>query len=176
MTNTHADAPIGEFNNCHVGIMRKLDALADLPAMLEAAARARTIAEQSLGFFRRVILEHHQDEERELFPAVIASARAGEERHRVETMATRLTEEHRDIEKLWKRLDKELEQVVKGRISTLDKAALQDLVLRYRAHAAFEEAEFLPLAEQILGRDQHHMAALGLSLHMRHAPTPSGYM
>lgn len=176
MTETHADAPIGDFNNCHVGIMRKLDALADLPAMLAAAARARSIAEQSLGFFRKVILEHHQDEERELFPAVIASAREGEERERVSAMAAQLTAEHREIERIWKGLDKELEQVVKGKAGTLDMAALQNLVARYRAHAAFEEAEFLPLSEQILARDQHHMAALGLSLHMRHAKHVPGYI
>ena len=40
----------------------------------------------------------------------------------------------------------------------------------YQAHAAFEEATFLPLSQTILGRNDHHMAALGLSLHMRHTP------
>lgn len=176
MTQENTDAPISNFSNCHVGIIRRLDALADLPAMLAAAARAHETAEQSLAFFRTVIFEHHQEEERELFPAVIASAQAGEERKRVDTMATRLTDEHREIEKIWKGLEKGLTQVVKGKSSVLDVAALNDLIARYRAHAAFEEAEFLPLCEQILGRDQHHMAALGLSLHMRHVKEVPGYL
>lgn len=30
------------------------------------------------------------------------------------------------------------------------------------------ETEFLPLSQTILGRNSNHMAALGLSLHMRH--------
>jgi hypothetical protein len=44
------------------------------------------------------------------------------------------------------------------------------LVTRYRAHAQYEESEFLPLSQTILSRNSNHMAALGMSLHMRHAP------
>jgi len=40
--------------------------------------------------------------------------------------------------------------------------------MQYRAHAWFEEQEFLPLSQTILSRNPNHMAALGLSLHMRH--------
>ena len=46
----------------------------------------------------------------------------------------------------------------------------------YAAHAGFEESRFLPLAQDILGRDDNHMAALGLSLHLRHAPQVVGYI
>ena len=51
----------------------------------------------------------------------------------------------------------------------LDAAAVQTLVAEYQAHARFEEEVFLPLAQSILGRNSAHMAALGLSLHIRHA-------
>jgi hypothetical protein len=33
-----------------------------------------------------------------------------------------------------------------------------------------EEQAFLPLAQKVLGRNGNHMAALGLSLDMRHVP------
>jgi len=49
-------------------------------------------------------------------------------------------------------------------------------VARYSAHAEAEERVFLPLAEKILGRNSNHMAALGLSLHMRHAPRILGHI
>ena len=39
-----------------------------------------------------------------------------------------------------------------------------------------EEEVFLPLADQILGRDPNHMAALDLSIHLRRAPAPSAYI
>ncbi len=171
-----ADTPISNFNNCHVGILKRLNALGELPALLEPAARAKAIAEESLEFFREAIFEHHLEEERELFPAVIASAQPGEELQRVKAMAQRLTEEHRGIEKLWKSLEKGLKQVSKGQSTELDVGDVQRLVTEYQAHAHYEETEFLPLSEQILGRNSNHMAALGLSLHMRHVKTVPGYI
>jgi hemerythrin-like domain-containing protein len=170
------DTPISNFNNCHVGILRRLNALGELPALLEPAARARQIAEESLEFFREAIFEHHLEEERELFPAVIASAQPGEELQWVKAMAQRLTDEHRAIEKLWKSLEKGLKQVSKGQGTELDVSDLQRLVAEYQAHAHHEETEFLPLSEQILGRNSNHMAALGMSLHMRHVKTVPGYI
>lgn len=176
--NTAVDtqAPISNFTNCHAGIVKRLNALDELPALLEPAARARQIAEQSLEFFREAIFEHHLEEERELFPAVIASAKPGEELERVKAMTKRLTEEHRMVEALWKRLEKGLKQVAKGQSTDLDISEVQRLVTEYTAHASYEEAEFLPLSEVILGRNSNHMAALGLSLHMRHAKPVAAYI
>ncbi len=177
MTRTAQDnAPIQDFSHCHVGIFRKLDQLGELPALLEPAARARQIAEQALEFFREAIFEHHLDEERELFPAVLASATPGAEHDRVQAMARRLTDEHRELESLWKQLESGLKKVAKGQGTDLDPALIQRLVTQYRAHAQFEEAEYLPLSQTVLGRNANHMAALGLSLHMRHAKPVNAYI
>lgn len=170
------DAPLSNFSNCHAGILKRLTALDELPALLEPAARARQIAEQSLEFFREAIFEHHLEEERELFPAVLASAKPGEEMERVQTMVRRLTNEHRMVEGMWKRLESGLKRVAKGQGAEIDTSELQRLVVDYTAHAAFEEAEFLPLSETILSRNSNHMAALGLSLHMRHVKPVSAYI
>ena len=175
-TPAHGDEPLTNFTNCHAGILKRLTALDELPALLAPAARARQIAEQSLEFFREAIFEHHLEEERELFPAVIASAHPGEELERVKAMTQRLTEEHRMVEALWKRLEKGLKPVAKGQSTDLDVSELHRLVAEYTAHAAYEEAEFLPLSEQILQRNSNHMAALGLSLHMRHVKPVAAYI
>lgn len=172
----NTDAPLTNFSHCHAGILRRLSALDELPALLEPAARARQVAEQSVEFFREAIFEHHLEEERELFPAVLASAQPGEEAERVQAMVRRLTNEHRMLEGLWKRLEGDLKKVAKGHSTQLDVSELQRLVGDYTAHARFEEAEFLPLSETILGRNSNHMAALGLSLHMRHAKPVIGYI
>lgn len=172
-TPATTDAPIDDFSQCHAGIFRKLDMLGELPALLQPAARAREVAEKALDFFREAIFEHHLDEERELFPAVIESAEAGEEREQVKAMARRLTDEHRELERLWKSLESGLKKVAKGQFSdVIDVATIETLVSRYRAHAEFEEQTFLPLSQQILGRNANHMAALGMSLHMRHVRGP----
>ena len=46
------------------------------------------------------------------------------------------------------------------------------LVATYTEQTRLEEDQFLPLADEILSRNPNHMAALDLSLHLRHAPMP----
>lgn len=162
--------PIQDFSHCHEGIVSKLDMLGELPDLLAPAVRARDIAEKAISFFHVAIFEHHQDEERELFPAVLSSAISGEEMARVKLMVKRLTDEHRALEALWQKLEPGLKKLSKGQLSDINVAELQRLVTQYKAHASYEETEFLPLSQTILGRNANHMSALGLSLHMRHTP------
>lgn len=161
--------PLDRFSQCHSGILRQLEALDGLPALARAASQARHTADETLRFFRDVIHEHHQQEEQELFPAVLASAKAGDERTRVQHIVEQLTREHRQVEAAWATLEPALKALAKGRDAEVDEGAVAALVRDYQAHAAFEEREFLPLSETILGRDGNHLAALGLSLHMRDA-------
>lgn len=170
------DAPIANFSQCHVGIIDHLDALGELPGLLEPARRARKVAAGTLAFFDAVILEHHAEEERELFPAVLKSAAKGQEQAHVKALVERLTAEHRQIEAWWARIKPQLRQIAKGHDTELDVVALQQLVQEYHAHAQFEETQFLPLSHTILGRDANHMAALGLSLHIRHTKPVPGYV
>jgi hemerythrin-like domain-containing protein len=162
------DTPIANFSKCHEGILTRLEALAGLPDLLEAALRAREVAGLTVKFFRDVVYEHHQEEERELFPAVLASAQPGAERERVQEIVERLTREHREVEAAYVRMEPGLKDAAKGHDSSLDGRDVNALVARYEAHARYEEQEFLPLSQQILGRNSDHMAALGLSLHLRH--------
>jgi hemerythrin-like domain-containing protein len=167
--NTTGHSPIDDFSQCHAGILGHLQALGTLPALLEPAVRARQIAADTVGFFRAAVFEHHADEEKELFPAVLASATPGEERDRVQALIHTLTAEHRKVETAWSRLEPKLKAVAKGQDSDVDGADIQALVDSYQAHARFEEAIFLPLSQTILGRNSNHLAALGMSMHMRHA-------
>lgn len=170
------DSPITDFSNCHSGILRHLNDLGGLPALLDPAAQARRVANEALAFFREAVFEHHADEERELFPAVLASAAAGEERDQVRHLSEMLTREHRQIESLWKSLEPGLKKVAKGQDADLNVKDVALLVQTYTAHARFEEAEFLPLAQRILSRKNNSMEALALSLHLRHAPRVVGYV
>jgi hypothetical protein len=171
--NTSASAaghsPIEDFSQCHAGILGHLQALGTLPALLEPAVRARQIAADTVGFFRDAVFEHHAEEEKELFPAVLASAAPGEEHERVMTLIQTLTAEHRKVEAAWAKLEPKLKAVAKGHDSDLAGADIQALVDSYQAHARFEEAVFLPLSQTILGRNSNHLAALGMSMHLRHA-------
>jgi hemerythrin-like domain-containing protein len=163
------DEPLVNFSQCHIAITRQLQALAELPPLLEPAARARRIARETVAFFRAAVHEHHAEEESDLFPAVLNSARSGPEREQVQSIVDRLVAEHRQVEAMWSRLEPALQTVAKGHDGDVDAAAVQRLVDTYLGHARYEEQEFLPLAQTLLGRDGNRMAALGLSMHMRHA-------
>lgn len=165
--------PLGDFSRCHEGIVSRLDAFAQMPALLEAADKARTVAAATLQLFDEGVFAHHLDEEKVLFPSVLRSAQPGEEAGRVQALAERLTREHRDVEAQWKALEAPLKAAARGKPAALDAAAVQRLVATYLAHARFEETHYLPLAAQILGRNANHLAALDASLYIRHAPVNS---
>jgi len=163
-------APLTNFSHCHIGILHQIERLSSLPDLLGPAMLAKRIATQSVEYFHRGMHAHHQEEEKALFPAVQDSAQAGEERLQVDQWVQTLLADHRELEKLWADLEPALKKVSKGQDAQLDIAKLEHLVKRYTEHAESEERLFLPLAEKILGRNSNHMAALGLSLHMRHVP------
>lgn len=169
-------APLTNFSQCHAGITKQLEALATLPELAQAAQRAREVAAGAEALFRDAVLEHHAEEERYLFPAVLRSAAAGAERDLVDGMVQQLTAEHRTLESMWSRLQPAVHAVAQGRPAALDAALVGQLVRDYLQHAKFEEEQFLPLAETVLRRNGDHLAALGLALHLRHAPQPVGYI
>jgi hypothetical protein len=167
-------SPLSEFSLCHAGIVAQLTALTALAAPLDAGVRIREVASGMLALFRGPVPEHHADEEKELFPAVVRSASAGDERNRLQAMVDRLTTEHRVVEALWEELEPAASAAARGKPATLDGAVAADLMQRYLDHAAFEEQTFLPLAKSILGRNGEHMAELGLALHLRRSSRPVG--
>ena len=171
MSDTTPAAPIDEFNQCHAGIVRQLSRMGELPQYLEAAAKARETAEKACDFFREAVFEHHLDEERELFPVVLQTAN-NDEIDEVKRMVNRLVNEHRELESMWKMLEPDMKRVARGQSSNIDVALIERLVAQYKAHADFEEREFLPLSKIILSRNSEAMANLGYSLHVRHQPQP----
>ena len=168
--------PIQSFTNTHFGIMFQLDRLGELPALLAPFELARKIAEQSMEYFKKTMHEHHQAEERLLFPAVLQSAQIGRERTNVESLIEVLEAQHSVLESLWKKIEPDLKQVAKGMPHKLDTDALTQLVNHYREHAQMEEGEFLPLAQTILSRNPNHMEALDLSIHLMHPPYFPGHI
>ena len=167
--DTSGHSAIDDFSQCHAGILGHLQLLGRLPALLEPAAQARRVAADALSFFRAAVFEHHAEEEGELFPAVLASTGEGAEREKVQQLVDALTAEHRQVEAAWNRIEPKLKAVAKGHETDVDPADIANLVKTYQAHARFEEEQFLPLSQTILGRNSNHLAALGVAMHMRHA-------
>lgn len=162
------DKPISDFSDCHAAIVSMLDELTTLSRRQDSTPKRRDGAARVLEVFRDVVAAHHQEEEAELFSAVLADAAAGDEHANVEALVHRLVADHRRVERMYAQLVPVLSAIESGGDVSLDPAAVAVLVADYRAHARFEEEVFLPLARTILGRNSNHMAALGLALHIRH--------
>ena len=166
---TTVDQPIQDFSDYHVGIVSTLGELTALSQQQGPSPQRSEAARSILAFFQDVVAAHHVEEEKDLFPAVLADATAGDEHAKVSALVQQLVDEHRRLESLYAKLAPSLSAIATGRDVALDPTTSSSLVTDYLAHAGFEEAQFLPLAQRILGRNSHHMAALGLSLHIRHA-------
>lgn len=156
-----------DFSGCHAGIVSQLDALAELRATAGSAVRASAIANAALRLFDDAVEQHHADEERELIPVLEGSVSGGADAWRVRRLGARIVSEHRRLEALWGTLRPQLRRVARGQSDLVDDEAIARLITGYRAHADFEEREFLPLASRILARRSAALGALGLTLHVR---------
>jgi hemerythrin-like domain-containing protein len=165
---TEAETPLQDFSKCHVGFVTVLETSLGLPEMIATAARSRSCAADMLKMFRDRLLAHHDDEERDLFPAVLRVAQPGAEGDRAHAMVAQLVREHREIAQLWKQLEPAVQAIANGYLPRLDSALLSELVRRFNEHVRREENEFLPFAQQVLARQAEDMAMLGLALHQRH--------
>jgi hemerythrin-like domain-containing protein len=170
------EEPIANFSDCHKHMLGQLRATADLPRLILAATRARSMAADIVHLFEDTVLPHHLDEEKELFPAVQRSAAPGEEAQTVKLLIERLLREHRNTERLWKQISPGIRTAARGGVADVDPEVLDELMTALSSHAKFEEENFLPLAHKVLSRNGNHMDALGVALHLRHTPTPTGYI
>src|SRR5688572_4928941 len=132
--------PLRRFSGCHAEILGGLDHLSHLPALARAQQQARSTAEATLALFERQVVPHHLDEERELFVAVRRSAAAGAEQVRVEDLVTRLTWQHRDIERMWSALRPTVLAVAAGKAHAGPEfeGGVAALVRTYTAHTRLE--------------------------------------
>lgn len=175
-TGVDLSAPLNTLHHSHDIILDRLRGLAGLPDLVAQAEQARRVATATVALFCNDVLAHHLEEERDLFPAVAASAAPEEERETVKGYIRQLTLQHRAMEQMWKTLEPSIRDIAKGRSATIDAALLERLVRDYMAHARFEEDRFLPLAQAILERNPNHLSAVGLALHLGRAPKPPGYI
>jgi hypothetical protein len=166
--------PLWRFCGSHADIGEGLQRLAELPVLAEALRRAREEAAAALKLFEEKVVGHHVDEEQELFEAVTRSARGTDDEARVDALVSRLTSEHRVMEQSWCRIRPGVLAVAAGKPQAQPgfDEAIAGLVDMFREHARMEEEVFLPLADRILTRNPNHMAALDLSLYIRHVPAP----
>ena len=143
------DRPLDVLEACHGRIAKQCDTLDKLQAHLPdhgADAQAQQAARAVLTYFDSAAVQHHDDEERNLFP-LLEQANAPGACDLVET----LTLEHDELALLWRRLRVLLQQIEANAATTLDAALTGRFIALNRSHLEFENTRVLPLARQVLG-------------------------
>jgi len=150
------EAPLEMLAACHGRIEAQCATLRRLVPHLAAHgadAQARSAAAAVMRYFDTAALDHHADEERDLFPALL-EAMAGSDAVCIRNLTTRLAAEHRELEAAWAQLRMELAEIAAGLTGRLDDQQVQAFAGLYEAHLALAEDELLPMAERLLGDAQ----------------------
>lgn len=151
------DHPLEMLRACHERIEDRCDLLHRLLAHLATSGcddQARQAAASVLRYFDSAGEHHHQDEERNLFPVLLAR-----DPDAAAALVQTLCEEHVAMRAAWQALRTALTQLADGVAVTLPAEDVARFTSLYRDHMQREEAQLLSLAERIL--DAESLAAIG---------------
>jgi hemerythrin-like domain-containing protein len=139
------DEPFEMLDACHDRVRRMLALLGRLTAHMAAHGsdeRAREAAADVMRYFDQAGPEHHEDEERHLFPLLATAADPA-----TRALVQRLQNEHLEMERQWRHLRTDLRAVRAGQPwpAGADERAAAFVTL-YAAHVAAEDSHAYPEA------------------------------
>lgn len=149
------EAPLEMLAACHHRIERQCSTLKRLAPHLRqhgSDEQARAAATAIVRYFDTSALQHHADEEVDLFPALIESM-AGSDAVCIRELTDGLSADHRKLEAGWRRLRPVLSDVSEGRPVLLPEDEVEAFIGLYERHMKREEDELLPMAARLLGDD-----------------------
>ena len=149
------EAPLEMLSACHARIEQQcatLQRLVQHVAVHGTDAQARSAAAGVMHYFDTAAVDHHADEEMDLFPALI-EAMAGSDAVCLRELTAGLATEHRELESRWRQVREALAQVAVAATTSLDADAIAAFVGIYQRHIAREEGELLPMAARLLDDD-----------------------
>lgn len=161
------EVPLEMLAACHLRVhsqCRTLQRLVPHLAAHGADRQAREAAVAVMRYFDTAARHHHDDEEVDLFPALLESM-AGSDAVCLRELTAALVADHRSLEAGWRQLRRVLEGVAAGTALPLPPDAVQAFVGQYERHIAREEAELLPLASRLL--DDTTLDRIGLAMRTR---------
>lgn len=149
------DHPLEILYACHGKIQHQLDTLQKLAAHLPRHGcdeQARQAAQNILRYFDTAGQFHHQDEEDNLFPALLALEVPDKEA--IKTLVERLLAQHQVMFAAWSDVRAVLVKIAEGIETPLPDALVDRLVGSYTPHIHLEETELLPLSARLLNPEQ----------------------
>jgi hemerythrin-like domain-containing protein len=170
------EAPFEMLSACHERVERMLGLLTrlrDHVALNGRDVQATTAATDVMRYFDLAAPQHHWDEERHVFPAVLALHKG-----RLDLLVGRLRQEHRDMEKLWGQLRPAMVRLANADaqnptpFSDVDKANIEAFVAVYKDHIRAEEDLVYPAAKRSLDAEQ--LTAMSRDMVRRRGGQPAG--
>lgn len=156
MTNSsvgpNAEDPLAVLRASHVQIGRRCALLARLVEHLGENGcddAARRTATHLRNYFDEAAIIHHEDEELDLFPALLGDLPAAESAA-AERLAASLSREHVELHDIYDQLRPGLVAVAAGLTTELDPTLCDRLQTLYLTHVEREEIELMPLVERYL--------------------------
>ncbi|MBA3023762.1 MAG: hemerythrin domain-containing protein [Gammaproteobacteria bacterium] len=146
------DDPLEMLQACHGRITAQCDTLQRLVAHLQMQGndeQAGQAARAILRYFDTAGQYHHQDEEQDLFPALLASGDS-----EAAAYVAKLLEEHKVMDAAWQALRPLLVAIAEDSANTLDADVVAHFIDSYARHIAFENSQLLPLATTLLDTQQ----------------------
>lgn len=168
------DAPLEMLAACHQRMQRQCDTLRRLvPHVAEHGcdAQAREAATAVMRYFDKAALDHHADEEQDLFPALL-EAMAGSDAVCLRELTGALAQQHRELHAQWHALRNVLARVAAGEAAALDAQAVDGFIATNEQHLQREEAELLPMAARLI--DDAALRRIGSAMRLRRGIDPAG--
>ncbi len=135
------DSPFEMLTSCHERVERMLGLLERLSAHVVrhgGDTNARSAASDLLRYFDLAAPHHHEDEERHVFPRLVA--------HGHVALAERLRGEHRRMDQQWRALRPLLAALAEGHAPAGGLPDIEGYCALYRGHIVAEEEHAYPLA------------------------------
>ena len=167
------DQPVAVLKHCHGRIRKQLATLEKLLGHLPehgADEQARQAASAILKYFDKAAHLHHDDEEQDLLPMLLAVAQ-GEDAATLQALVPVILQEHKDMDAMWQDLHEQLTAIADGSGKQLSASIVRRFVQSYLGHMEREEGIVAPMALRLFGPDQ--MARLGTAMRRRRGLDPS---
>lgn len=161
------DQPVAVLKHCHGRIRKQLATMEKLLAHLPehgADEQARQAATAVLKYFDKAAHLHHEDEEQDLLPMLLAVAK-GDDAATLQALAPMILQEHKDMDAMWQDLHEQLTGIADGSGTQLSASIVRRFVQSYHGHMEREEGIVAPMALRLFGPDQ--MARLGGAMRQR---------
>ena len=142
------DDSIKALSESHLGIEAQL---ATLENLCRGAVPAEALA--VVRYFDTEGLQHHRDEDEDLFP-LLRSLAAELGRTDVAAVMDELEREHASLDRQWSQLRASLAKVAEGRGGMLDPEEVMRFAWLYRRHMRYEAAVVIPFATEALSAEQ----------------------